>query len=82
MNIERTQDFLFWSIVFNVILLWYWFGWLYFKKEAITKVQKRLLRINLDETQIEFLHVFGIMLYKLMIIFFLIVPYFVILLMF
>ena len=73
MNIEGAKDFFFWLVVVNYGLLLLWFGIFVYARDRIYKMHSSWFRLS--EERFDEMMYLGMMIYKLLILFFVVMPY-------
>lgn len=73
MSIEGAKDLFFWWIVVNYGLLLFWFGVFVYARDWIYRLHSSWFRIS--EERFDEMMYLGMMLYKLLILFFIVMPY-------
>jgi len=75
MTIENSLNFLGWSSLINIALLLYWFLILVYAHDLIYKLHTRWFKISVEK--FDSIHYSGMMILKLITLFFNIIPYIV-----
>jgi len=75
MTIENSLNFLGWSSLINIALLLYWFLILVYAHNLIYKLHTRWFKISVEK--FDSIHYSGMMILKLITLFFNIIPYIV-----
>lgn len=73
MNIEAAKDIFFWWIALNYGVLLLWFGVFVYAHDWTYQLHSSWFRIS--EERFDMLMYLGMMIYKLLILFFIVVPY-------
>lgn len=73
MNTEAAKDFFFWWVVVNYGVLLLWFSVFVYGHDWIYRLHSSWFHIS--EERFDMLNYLGMMIYKLLILFFIVVPY-------
>ena len=77
MDAGTTRRFLGWCTLINFVLLLWWWGWLAAAGDFVYQMHGDLLRIQISRPVFDAIHYGGMLLFKLLVFVFSVVPYLV-----
>jgi hypothetical protein len=74
MDLQIVKCFLFWNLIINVGILFYWFGMIAFAQDFVYRLHGKWFK-DLSKSQFQGIHYAGMAFYKMLVIVLIVVPY-------